>query len=104
MKIPQTIKILGLNYLVVVTDDFANVVKPHLAEEDKDKEFFGYFVSDCLTIFIDGKAPRQMQESTLIHEIIEVLNSHLCMNIEHDNIERLECGLYQVLTENNLGG
>ena len=102
INVPDSIKILGLNYKVLVTDDFVNVIKPHLLEEDKDKEFFGYFVSECMTIFLDGKVSRQMLESTLIHEIIEVINSHLCMNIEHDNIERLECGLYQVLTENSL--
>lgn len=34
MKIPTTIKILGLNYQVVVTDDFANVIKPQLNLKD----------------------------------------------------------------------
>ena len=68
INIPENIKILGINYKVLITDDFVNAIKPYLLEEDKDKEFFGYFVSECLTIFLDRKAARQMVESTFIHE------------------------------------
>ena len=45
---------------------------------------------------------QQQQESTIIHEILEVINNCLALKISHSNLERLEVSLYQVLTENAL--
>jgi len=41
-----------------------------------------------------------MMTSTLLHEIIEALNYHLELKLEHGQIMGLEAGLYQALSEN----
>jgi hypothetical protein len=41
-----------------------------------------------------------MIASTLLHEIIEALNYHLELKLEHRQIMGLEAGLYQALSEN----
>jgi len=43
-----------------------------------------------------------MRDSTLLHEIIEALNYHLELKLEHNQITSLEAGLYQTLKDNNL--
>lgn len=62
----------------------------------------GHFHSDRNEILINKRMCKSMQESTIIHEIIEALNYHLELNLEHNKITALESGLYQVLKDNNL--
>lgn len=40
--------------------------------------------------------------SALLHEILEALNYHLELKLEHRAIMSLEAGLYQVLVENGV--
>lgn len=102
MRIPEQINILGMHYKVKITDDIKTDVKPFISPDEAQTDFSGYFSSGCLTIFLDKHTARQNMESVLLHEIIEVINHHLALNLQHDNIDRLETALYQVLTENNL--
>lgn len=44
-----------------------------------------------------------MAGSTLLHEILEALNYHLEIKLEHSQLTSIEAGLYQVLKDNNLG-
>ena len=53
-------------------------------------------------IYLEKEAPKDLQESTLIHEIIEAINWELELNLEHNKITALESGLYQVLKDNKL--
>ena len=53
-------------------------------------------------IFIDRTVELQAQESTMLHEIIEAIDKHLDINLEHHTIMLLEAGLYQVLRENGI--
>lgn len=53
-----------------------------------------------LWLSVDPSLPKDMQRSTLIHEIIEQLNYHLEMKLEHPQITQLESGLYQVIKDN----
>lgn len=53
-------------------------------------------------ILINNRLCKSMQESTIIHEIIEALNYHLELGLEHNKITSLESGLYQVLKENGM--
>lgn len=100
MNIPNSIKILGYTYKIVIAKNFREAIEPYIADEDRDQEFFGYFATECLTIFINGNVPKTVQESTLIHEVIEILTSNLEMTIDHDEICRLEMGLHQVIVDN----
>ena len=40
--------------------------------------------------------------STLLHEILEALNFHLALKLEHKIIMALEAGLFQVLVDNGV--
>jgi hypothetical protein len=51
-------------------------------------------------ILIDPTASMQARESTLIHEIIEALNYHLELGLEHKTVMQLETALYAVLKDN----
>lgn len=53
-------------------------------------------------IEIANNMNQQAQESTLLHEVIEALNFHLELKLEHTVISSLESGLYQVLTSNGV--
>jgi len=46
-------------------------------------------------------SPQQIQ-STILHEMIEGINYHLQLGLEHKTIMVLETGLFQVLTDNGI--
>ena len=104
MKIPKTIDILGSIYQVIQTlnieEDIKDIV-PKSNHKDDDKEYLGYFDATQQKIWINAKLKPRQQERTLIHEVIEVLNVDLALNLSHDNIDRLEHGIYYTLTKNN---
>lgn len=85
----DSIRILGYDYEVILSDELA-------IDEDKSGE--------CSTTFqritIDSNMLEQKQQSTLLHEVIEALEYHLSIGLEHNQIELLEAGLYQVIRDN----
>ena len=92
-KLPKTLKIGGHTYKVIVRKDreLQDGI-PHLAS----------VLTRSLTIWIDGRQSLSRMESCLIHEIIEILNYDLELDLPHEKISQLEAGLYQVLKDNNL--
>lgn len=58
----------------------------------------GYYESAENTITINSKLPLSQKESTLIHEILHVLNGTL----SHTLLDSLSEQLYQVLKDNTL--
>jgi hypothetical protein len=48
---------------------------------------------------IEDDSPRDLQESVVLHEILEALDFMFELDIEHRSIQTLEAGLYQVLTD-----
>ncbi len=53
-------------------------------------------------IVIDPLMCKQEQQSTLLHEILEALNCHLELCLNHQTVSSLEAGLYQVLKDNGV--
>lgn len=53
-------------------------------------------------ISICRDAPMAIQDSSMLHEIIEALNSMLELGLEHKVIAQLEAGLYQVFKDNGV--
>ena len=45
---------------------------------------------------------QQQMVTTVLHEIIEALNYHLGLDLDHSVIMALEAGLYQSLTDNEV--
>lgn len=63
---------------------------------------FGRYHAKIQGIQIAGDLHEEQKVSTVLHEIIEALNYHLELGIEHKTISILEATLYQTLTENGI--
>lgn len=83
-------KILGYNYTI---DRAGNA---------DDLQAFADFRSKTQVIRVASDLFQEQAESTLLHEVIEALNFHLELKLEHPAIMRLEAGLYQVLADNGV--
>lgn len=94
MKIPNEIKIGGIEYKVELIDE--NIDDIHNAE------FIGRVLFKEQKIKILNSYPVEKKFKTLLHEIIHILSEDLKIGIEEENICRLEAGLFQVLKDNKL--
>lgn len=83
-----TISVLGIPHVVTI--------RPF---EDKDSSVTSFGEADISTgeIFINSLHPSDRQIKTLIHEILEVLNEHLELGLNHKQITQLETGLFTSL-------
>lgn len=73
-----------------------------IASKEEDIGSMGRMHGQSLVIQIANDLVIQQQQSTLIHEIIEVINFHLQLRLRHDVISALETGLYQTLVSNGV--
>jgi hypothetical protein len=80
-------KILGLNY------------KFDYSKDNYSANVYGQLFHTTQTIVVANDLTKQHTESAILHEIIEALNYHLELGLEHRTIMSLESGLYQVLTD-----
>lgn len=88
----KTIKILGYDYEIKYSPE----------PEDGGAKEAGRMFSGKQIIIIDKYQCKQSQESTLLHEIIEALNYHLELELDHQTVASLEAGLYAVLKDNKI--
>ena len=63
---------------------------------------FGRHHGDKLQIQIASDMNEQQEQSTMIHEILEAVNFHLSLGMEHTAIVGCEIGLYQTLLANGV--
>jgi len=89
MQIPKRIKIGGLVFKVELHDNLTT-----------GQGSYGQMRPVDMKIVIDSTIAKPMQESTFLHEIIEVLNTNLELGMEHKVISAMESGLYQVIKDN----
>jgi len=84
-------KILGHNYKIIF---------------DNKLDFNDRTAAQCsvgdLWIKISSLHPDTRQQEGLLHEIMEALNYHLALKLEHEKIEAFSEGLFQVLNDNGL--
>lgn len=85
MLIPNTIEIAGHIYEVQIRDD------------PKKPLEFGYINFHSCEIRISEHISATQKEATLVHEILEAINSTHRIDLTHKQIERLEAGLYPVI-------
>jgi hypothetical protein len=85
MKLPVKIKVGGLDYKLQFVDGLAD---------------FGSTNFNKQVILIDKDLTNDNKVSTLVHEILEILNSQNDLNLTHQTISTLEAGLYQVIKDN----
>jgi len=91
MEIPQTIKIGGINYTVKF-DHLLGAQRRCFAEHHP-------FTQEI--VLAEGQPPEQAGES-LLHEIIEAINNHCQLGLEHLQIQVMGFILHQVLRDNKL--
>lgn len=94
MKLPKKIKIGGHIFDVIVRNK---------RKEDGDQRL-GCSDVYANRIFINRHEAQSLsqEESTLFHEIIEIISAFNDMKLTHDQICALETNLYQVLKDNKL--
>lgn len=93
MQIPKALNIVGKTFAVKRVKDLKN---------DEGELCYGLCDSSKQMISIDPQYPAQMQDSTLLHEVIEAINIMFELGLRHKQIMTLEAGLYQVLKDNKL--
>jgi hypothetical protein len=86
----KTIKILGYNYKIKETESV----------KDGGMDDAGRAIIDQQVILVPKFHNHQGNISTILHEVIEVLNYHFAWNLPHDVIMQLEAGLFAVLQDN----
>ena len=86
-NLPKSLNILGKPYRIVI-------------EGTPRATSVGSMDSVNSLITINPNQAEHEMAATVIHEILEAIICTLSIKIEHDDINRLETGLYQVLTEN----
>jgi hypothetical protein len=91
MKIPKKLKILGYTYKVRITD-----------EADSGNDNLGTHWWKNQVIVLNSSLREEIMASTFLHEIIESVNYNMGLNLKHNQIVRLETGLYQILKENKI--
>ena len=63
---------------------------------------YGRYLAKEQILQVASDLHRQQITTTVLHEIIEALDYHLGLNLNHDAIMSLEAGLYQTLTDNGV--
>lgn len=87
MKLPKLIKIGGQEYSVELVDSLADSGSTTFATQ---------------RILINSNQNNDRQKTALLHEVIETLNELYDLNLNHQTIQTLEAGLYQVIKDNKL--
>jgi hypothetical protein len=86
----NTLNILGHDYCV----DFSRT--------QDDIGLAGICYPGDQLIEISNDIPNDSKASTLIHEIIEAINYHLELNLDHSKICGLEIGIFQALKDSGV--
>lgn len=93
MKIPKKLKIGGHIYPIKIWDRIKESGTDRLGSSN---------VYTNLGIWLDNKQSPTQLESTLIHEIIELINSLNKLDFTEHQVCVLETNLYQIFKDNNL--
>jgi hypothetical protein len=83
------VRILGHNYSLSEKDNLG-----------RDINAIGQSCANSQTIKIDSSLPLENKQTTLLHEIIEQLVYMLELDLEHNKIQSLEDGLFNVIQDN----
>ena len=84
------LNILGMSYKVIYSD----------LRKTNGNNDYGNITYAAGVIHIDTECTEEFATSTLLHEILHAIVVLLKLDIKHDDISRLEVGIYQVLKNN----
>ena len=88
MKLPKKLDILGITYTV------------EYATGDAMQNMAGWHIPKTSKIILNCDCNEDVQEETLLHEIIEAVTSKNNLPMEHQELATLSSCLYQVLKAN----
>lgn len=60
----------------------------------------GYFHFDSKEVSIKNSLPLDIQKSILIHELMESIDTHFELNLNHEVITQIASGFHQVIEDN----
>lgn len=89
--IPKTLTAMGHTFKVLEVDDLANMGKA-LAAVDTDN----------LLIFVDSSKPEQVQWASFVHEMVEIINEFMELDLKHNLIQKISAGISSILLENGM--
>jgi hypothetical protein len=89
MQIPDKVKIGNLTIDVSLVENMA-----------RDGKHMGVSCANGCYIKIDKSLPEQQKHSTLIREILEIIDFIYELGLEHRTITILESAIHQVITDN----
>lgn len=89
MNIPDKVKIGGLTYEVSTSDKLL-----------RDSDAMGTSCGNIQSITIDRTVPKQLQETTFIHEVIHQISFVYNLNFEEHTTALLEAGIYAFIKDN----
>jgi hypothetical protein len=89
---PNTIRVLGSDYKL------AHDVHPGIGENG----FYGKVEFSCRTISLRHGLDNTEKACTLLHEIIEIANADLELDLKHPQICALEKVIYSAIVDNSL--
>ena len=84
----KTIRILGLTYTVVYSNDLASA------------DHSGECIPDLLLLRLDPGLSDDLARRTLLHEVLEAIDAALRLDLDHRDLELLSSGLFAVLNDN----
>jgi hypothetical protein len=91
MNIPSQIKIGGVLYSIVI--------------ESRSMDHGIHDAGACYPanakIWLESSLDKQVAEQTLVHEILEAIDSHNDLGLSHQTISTIADNLYQILKNNN---
>ena len=89
MKITPTVKIAGVTYTIRIS--------PHMRLED---DCSGKLRIGRAIIDLDDYMDPDIAKATLLHEIIEAIDTENELKLEHNKIQSISTQLYQVIHDN----
>jgi hypothetical protein len=81
---------------------FGHDYKVSCDKESSEMASMGRIHVEQLRIQIASNLPQSQKESTMLHEIIESIDAHCELGLNHQQICGLESGLYQILKDNGV--
>jgi hypothetical protein len=91
--LPQSLVLYGQPYSVEIVADLA--ASSHRYGETR------YYTH---TISIDGGSVLSVQWATLCHEVLHVIDEHLALGLEEEDVRRLDSGLFEFISQLGIGG
>lgn len=87
--IENKLKICGMDCEITKVENYA-----------RDYNFLGTFCGNDSIIKLDNALKLNIEQKTLLHEIIEAINYQFELDLEHNKISTIESALFWIIKDN----